>query len=252
MPRIYHCKHGCGFHRSRKAQVLSHEELCKFGILDRVIAENQLLKDKLSEQDVMLKTCFESIDTLTKQVAGLMRRKRRDDANDAIYNFNWKKDFRFDAAFFEKLTKDASNMNSMMDTMIQHYFERTPVFYKLGNQKIKLEVKGVIGVIKRQPVGIDNVLTTIPFTRFYAVVIDMLVDELLEHHITVALDTDSNIEHDEKLESRLRETLNLLHYHPKLSDARHNKLYRICRSRTIDIMYTAMKKRIKKDKTLTL
>ena len=252
MPRVYNCCHGCGYHRSRKAQVLEHEKSCKFGILDRVIAENEALKEKVSKQDIVLGTLTKNLEVLMKQVSGLMRRKKRDDKNASIYNFDWQKDFRFERSFFEKVGKATPNMSSIMDTMIQHYFDHKPVFYKIGKQNKKLEVKGVIGLINRQSVGVDNVLTSVPFGRFYTVLVDMLIDELMDHHITVALEADDKAEANEELSSRLMKTMNLMHYRPKINDPRHNKMYKICRSRTIDVIYEAMKKRIKKEKVVVL
>lgn len=252
MPRVYSCKHGCGYHRSRKAQVVEHEEVCKFAVLDRIIAKSQLMEDKLCEQDIVIKTLSENIDVLTKQLTGLLKRKRRDDADAAIYNFNWNKDFRFDREFFENVIKDTSNMSSIMDTMVRHYFERTPVFYKLGKRQDKLQIKGVIGLINLQAVGVDNTLTTIPFGRLYTVVIEMFIEELMDYHVTLAIEADEKQEADEELSSRLIKTMNLAHYRPKKADPRHNKMHRICRSRTIDIIYTTMKKQIKKNNTLVL
>ena len=90
---------------------------------------------------------------------------------------------------------------------------------------------------------------------------DMLIKELLYYHYDIAIMADEDLKESERetndeRETRLKKALNVLHYEPVphfFKDAqRHNKLYRICRGRTIDIMYETMKKQIKRNSVLVL
>ena len=245
MARVYHCKYGCGFHRSRKAVVTEHEKTCKFQLVDRVLEECKQLRESNAKMN-------ETIEVLRKQVAGLMRRRKREDNDEAIHNFDWQKDLRFDREFFEGVMKKASHTHSAMDVFVAEFLNRTPVFYKLKRQKDKLEVKGVLGIINRQPVGTNNVFTTMSFISFYHGIMDTLLDEFYEYHSTISIENDELLppeerEGEEAREERLEKTLNLSHYRRIPNDAKHNSLYRTCRTRIISLMHSIMSKKIKQN-----
>ena len=222
-----------------------HEKTCKFQLVDRVLEECKQLRESNAKMN-------ETIELLSNQVAGLMRRRNREDNDEAIHNFDWQKDFRFDREFFEGVMKKASHTHSAMDVFVAEFLNRTPVFYKLKRQKDKLEVKGVLGIINRQPVGTNNVFTTMTFISFYNAIMDMLLDEFYEYHSTISIENDELLppgerEGEEAREERLEKTLNLSHYRRVSNDANHNMLYRTCRTRIISLMHSIMSKKIKQN-----
>ena len=222
-----------------------HEKTCKFQLLDRVLEECKQLRESNAKMN-------ETIELLSNQVAGLMRRRKCEDRDEAIHNFDWQKDFRFDREFFEGVMKKATHAHSAMDVFIAEFLNRTPVFYKLKRQKDKLEVKGVLGIINRQPVGTNNVFTTMTFISFYNAIMDMLLDEFYEYHSTISIEKDELLapeerESDEAREERLEKTLNLSHYRRVSNDPNHNLLYRTCRTRIISLMHSIMSKKIKQN-----
>lgn len=248
--REYECKYGCGFMRSRKARVLEHEQNCSYHEISRLHEECKELREANTEINKL-------IEELKNQVNGLMRRRKHEDDNHDIHNFKWTRDFRFDREFFQCVMEKSPNIHSSMDRVVVEFFNRTPVFYKIKKQKDKLEVKGVLGLINRQAVGVDNVFTSIRFVAFYDVIMDTLLDEFFEYHTNVSVENDEPLppkerEPDEAREERLMKTLNLGHYRSKPNDGKHNKAYRACRDRVISLMHSTMTKKIKTAKTLTL
>ena len=250
--REYKCKYDCGFTRSRKAKVIEHEKTCNHRIVDRLKEECKELRDVNNETNKIieeLKTQLNGfqnqINALQNQVNGLMRRRKREEKDDAIHNFKWKKDLRFDREFHEGVMKKTTELSLAMDTFVMEFLKRTPVFYKVKKQTDKLEVKGVLGIMNRQPVGVDNVITTQRFSAFYDVIMDMLLDELFDHHNNIAIENDEALppkerETDEAREERIMKTFNLDHYRPKPNNKKHNKTYRVCRNRIISLMHSTM------------
>ena len=156
------------------------------------------------------------------------------------------------------MVQTSPNIGKIVDTFIEHYFDQTPVFYKLGRNKTKLEIKGIVGVLDRQNVGLDNSVITIPFTRFYTAFIDNVIDAIVDYRLDSMMVSDED-EKSEKpdadiLIEKIRKHLNLKHYFraDKFTPNAHahNRAYTIRRTNIIAVMYKSMSKRIKQFETI--
>ena len=156
MSRTYHCKYNCGFHRSRKQTVIAHEKDCKFAIIETLISQNNSLTLRLTAQETLTQNLQNTINVLSNQVQGLLKRKRRIDREAAIHNCNWLKDFQFQREFYKEATEKAKNMTTVMELLIQNFIQKAPIFYRIKS-KSYIDIKGVIGRINGQNIGVDNV-----------------------------------------------------------------------------------------------
>ena len=233
--------------------VVEHEDVCKFGILDRLELENQNLKLQAQENEIIVQSLVKQVELLTKQMKGLMKRHSVTIANEKLYNFDAKKDMRIGRDFYKQVLKLAPNVSQRINTFIELLFLSKPVFYKLGKKNDKLQIKGVIGHINGQPVGIPNSVTTIPFTRFYTVFIDNIIDIIVDYKLENMINSTETEETDkmetDKMEDICRKPFGYYFRADKFNkdSKRHNHAYNACRTNTITVMYNAMAKRIKKE-----
>ena len=149
--RIYTCKYGCGFTRSRKKVVTEHEQHCTYESIKHLQTEVEQLKITVAK--------------LTKQLNDFQLKPKP--ANQ-LYNFNYVNDLDDlieDKKFMDTFWKSTKDKYNALPVFLQLFFKQCKTFYIAKPNKIT--VKGIIGCVNRRKYGVDGATTQFTWYGFF-------------------------------------------------------------------------------------
>ena len=189
MKRRYHCKHGCGFSKTRKAVVENHHVNCNYKLLDHLkgyIETNTQdiagLKNMILEQKKIIKSLQKDIVKFQARTKKAIRQQQIDDLKEFDpTTFRRLMSSEAKDQFFEDVFKKAGKADRYVETFCEMYFKTCKPFFLVLSQN-KLKIKGYIGNIRgKGNIGRSdaiNMASGVFYDAFIALVIDILEDRV--------------------------------------------------------------------------